>query len=357
MRTVALILPALAALAFVPAAAADPDPVLRIEFQARPADGAGTVRAASVERAVAIMRDRAARLAPKGATIRRSGADRIVARLPGVRDSVGAVRRLGAPGRLYVFDWEANVLDAGCRAHPERVDGGQQPVKGFYDAVLRASQCPPRPARPGAAGERFYVFDSATRRPIDGGVPYGSRAALEADLEARDLPFQPTVLTVPPGVLVLRAEDENPADYQRGDVDRWWVVNDDATLDGTDVERAAAGFEGSRGGRPTVQLDFTRAGRKAIRRLTRTIVRRAAANAGQNGGDPVAASHHFAIRLDDDVLLRPYVDFRKHPDGFGGSRGLQIAGGFGVRRTKDLAALIASRPLPLRMRTVSVRMR
>ena len=126
---------------------------------------------------------------------------------------------------------------------------------------------------------------------------------------------------------------------------------------GTDVERAAAGFEGSRGGRPTVQLDFTRAGRKAIRRLTRAIVRRAAANAGQNGGDPIAASHHFAIRLDDDVLLRPYVDFREHPDGFGGSRGLQIAGGFGVRRTKDLAALIASRPLPLRMRTVSVRMR
>ena len=90
-------------------------------------------------------------------------------------------------------------------------------------------------------------------------------------------------------------------------------------------------------------------------RTSAAIARRGADNAAINGGpgDSSAASHHFTIRLDDDLLSTPYVDFRANPDGIDGTTGVQIAGGFTVASARDLVVMLALPPLPMRVHVVS----
>ena len=85
-------------------------------------------------------------------------------------------------------------------------------------------------------------------------------------------------------------------------------------------------------------MEFTDKGRKAFAETTRAIAQRGADNAAINGGlqNPIAASHHFAIRLDNELISTPYINFRENPDGIDGSQGAQISGGFTIhdaRRT------------------------
>ena len=63
--------------------------------------------------------------------------------LPGVKNAERAADQVGTTAQLYFYDWEPNILDADCKTNPEQVNGGQQPITGLYNAVKRASKCPP----------------------------------------------------------------------------------------------------------------------------------------------------------------------------------------------------------------------
>ena len=160
---------------------------------------------------------------------------------------------------------------------------------------------------------------------------------------------------MPEGIIVLRDEDRRPVDQQRGQVDNWWVIKDNPVLSGSDIKNPEQNFENGAGGPPIVTMDFSDKGRKAFADTTRRIAQRGADNAAINGGlqDPIGASHHFAIRLDNELISTPYINFRENPDGIDGSQGAQISGGFTIQTAQDLARLLKIGALPLRLDLIS----
>ena len=52
-------------------------------------------------------------------------------------------------------------------------------------------------------------------------------------------------------------------------------------------------------------------------------------------GQPVESSFQtFAIVLDQEVVSRPFIDYRENPNGIDGRTGAQISGGFSSRRPR-----------------------
>src|SRR5215217_5081252 len=258
---------------------------------------------------------------------------------------------------MFFYDWEPNVLDEDCKTNPESVNGGQQPISGLYNAVKRASKCPPQIDDNNTTEGQFYAFDKKSHAPINDGIPDESRQALQEDLADQDPPLteKAEILEVPEGVLILRAEDQREPDQRRGELDQWWVIHDNPVLGGTDIKNPEQNFEGGTGGQPIVTMDFSDKGRKAFADTTRAIAQRGADNAALNGGlqDPIGASHHFAIRLDNELISTPYINFRENPDGIDGSQGAQISGGFTLQSAQDLARLLKTGALPVRLELIS----
>jgi SecD/SecF fusion protein len=221
------------------------------------------------------------------------------------------------------------------------VDGGQRPVTGLYEAVERASACPPGTGA--AAG--FYGFERRSHRPLHGGVPFATAAAAR---RAGGGAAETVVVRVPRGIAVLRSDDLRPPGQRRGPYNVGWVVRDDVALSGRAIRQPEQNFDSGAGGLPIVTMEFSAKGRAAFSRLTRAVARRGAEHAVP-GEDPVAGSHHFAMRLDDEILSKPYINFRENPEGIDGTTGAQIAGGFTLQGARDLATMLALPPLPVRI--------
>jgi SecD/SecF fusion protein len=58
------------------------------------------------------------------------------------------------------------------------------------------------------------------------------------------------------------------------------------------------------------------------------------------------ALQHIAIVLDDRIASVPFIDFRQVPDGIDGREGAQIQGGLTPERTRQIAAILNSGPMP-----------
>ena len=58
------------------------------------------------------------------------------------------------------------------------------------------------------------------------------------------------------------------------------------------------------------------------------------------------AVQHIAIVLDDRIASVPFIDFQETPDGIDGAAGVQIQGGLTSERTRQIAAILDSGPLP-----------
>jgi SecD/SecF fusion protein len=136
------------------------------------------------------------------------------------------------------------------------------------------------------------------------------------------------------------------------DPDRWWVLRDDPALSGTDIRNPEQNFDQQSGNEPIVTFDFTDRGRKAFQDTTRAIAIRGQDNAPP-GSDPVAASHHFAIALDNELVSTPFINYRENPDGIDGTNGAQISGGFTITSAQDLAKILKIGALPLRLDLIS----
>ena len=186
-------------------------------------------------------------------------------------------------------------------------------------------------------------------------MPEEDKADLQDDLAAQGLTEKAEILEVPEGIIVVRAVDERAPEDQRGEVDQWWVMEDNPILSGSDIKNPEQNFENGSGGPPIVTMEFSDRGRKAFAEATREIAQRGADNAALNGGlqNPIGASMSFAIRLDNELISTPYINFRENPDGIDGSQGAQISGGFTVQTAQDLARLLKIGALPLRLELIS----
>jgi SecD/SecF fusion protein len=309
------------------------------------------VTAESLQRALDIMRDRVDAFGVAEPELARTGRDQIEVNLPGVADAERAAQQVGSTAQLFFYDWEKNVLDESCKSDDTQINGGQQPVTGLYNAVKRASKCEiavPKNSQ-AAAAPRFYAFDKVSKKPFNNGLPDESRAASLDGLDDAQK-AKAEVLEVHPGVLVLR--DEKPS-AKAPDPDAYWIVRDDPGLSGTDIKNPEQNFDQRSGNEPIVTFDFTDKGRRAFQKITAEVAQRGADNANPLNPDPQQNSQHFAIALDNELVSIPFINYRENPDGIDGSTGAQISGGFTITSAQDLAKILKTGALPLRLELIS----
>ena len=142
--------------------------------------------------------------------------------------------------------------------------------------------------------------------------------------------------------------DEKPSP-DAADPDRYWVIQDNPALSGTDIKNPEQNFDDAR--EPIVTFDFTDKGRDAFQRITQNIAERGLDNA-LPGDNPINGSQHFAIVLDDE-LVSAYINYQENPQGIDGSTGAQISGSFTISSAQDLARILEIGALPIRLELVS----
>ena len=291
----------------------------------------GTDANAAAEASADVLRDRIAAAGIRGATVTVDG-DRVGVDVDGA--ARGQVAALAVPGKLEIYDWEASVLGRDGRPAPadDGTTGGQDAGRGAavseYEAVRRAAKAD-RTAGPPA----YWLVDTAQRLVLDG--PAWSRDALAG---------RGDVLEVPGGVRVVRAEGVPAA------ADRWYALADGAALGNADVADARAGVDPATG-EPIVTFDLTTRGQSAFSAVTREIARRGQATAVP-GEDPMRAAQHLAIVLDDQIASVPFINYREAPDGIDGKGGAQIQGGLTSQRTRQIATILDSGPMPATLEPV-----
>jgi SecD/SecF fusion protein len=323
---------------------------VQLVYQAKPTPQQPVVTQEALGRALDIMRQRVDAFGVSEPELSLLGANQLEVNLPGVSDAQRAADQVGSTAQLFFYDWEANILDDSCKTNPETNSNAEQPVAGLYKAVLQASKCKPQTDgnNNAAAAPRFYAFDKVSHKPLARGQSFESRqAALQA--VAPDQRSRATVLEVPTGILVVRAEKPS-ADAPAPDA--YWVIQDNPALSGTDIKNPKQSFDQQGGGGPIVTFDFTQKGRQAFQDITRRIAQRGQDNS-LPGQDPLSTSQHFAIVLDNQLVSAPYINFQENPDGIDGSTGAQISGGFTLQGAQDLAKILQIGALPIRLDLIS----
>src|SRR3954452_12416859 len=311
----------------------------------------------SIDRAIDVMRKRVDQLGVAKPEIQRTGQDQIDVSLPAANNADEARKQVGTTAQLFFYDWEQNVLGPGCKAAPTDANVTGGPAAGSaqaglsqYDAVKLAEGCKPSNHGNETTKGSLYVVDDKAKKVLAG--PEEDRASLNAAIRDKRLRLGGSVRVaeVPQGTIVVRAEK---ASAKSAPPNAFYVLRDDPALSGKDIKNPEQNFDNGAGGTgaPNVTFEFSNAGRKAWQQTTRQIAQR-----GQGqffGGDPQTAFQHFAIVLDGDVISAPYIDFNQNPDGIDGRQGSEISGGFTISSAQELANLLKTGALPIKLDLIS----
>lgn len=258
-------------------------------------------------------------VAPRG---RRSISVTLPASLPGKR----AAAEMGATGRLALYDWEPSLIG---REHAIGGHPGREPLGG---PLRRAELEWRRAGRPPGPKTRPLIYAGA--------FPTARRAR---ELAARRDP-RAAIVSEP-------AEGQNGG-FIRGAHPGWYALSGAPALTGAQITDPEATERGTGG--PALIFYFTASGRRAFRTVTREIARRGRREA-VGPVTPEAAeqvSGHFAVVVDDEVKIRPIVNFRENPNGIDGRTGAQITGGLSFSELRELAAVLRFGPLPVPLKLV-----
>jgi SecD/SecF fusion protein len=314
---------------------------IELILQGRPTPQA-QVTTDSINRAVDQIRSGCDQLGVSEIEVTRLGTDQISVGIPGATSLGKATECATKPARLYFYDWEANVI--GKKGSPQP---SEDPYTSLYDAVRAASKQSPS-CENCTSPARFYFFDSKPpHKLIDG--PETVRSDLYLRPNGRKRPHTGTVLTVPKGTLVL--SDTPSADSACRSRDCFFVIHDRSSLSGSEITNPEQNFD-PQTNEPNVTFSFTGSGRAKFHDVTRRIAQRGAANA-LPGENPAAASDHFAIVLDNEVVSRPIINYQENPDGIDGRTGAQISGGFNVDSAQKLAEFLKRGALQIDLKLIS----
>src|SRR3954447_15832512 len=254
---------------------------VQLVYKAEPTAQQPTITADAMQRSIDLMRQRVNALGVSEADLNQSGQDQIEVNLPGVKDANAAARQVGSTAQLFFYDWEANILDDKCKTNPDENANVRQPVVGLRTAVTQASKCTDVGAGKGsapraedsaggqsqaAAKPRYYVFDKTTKKPLNNGQSYDTRAQALQSLEKGEA-ANAEIIEVPAGVLVLRAESTTNNSDETVKPDRWWVIQDRPGLSGTDIKNPEQSADTTLGTEPIVTFNFTDKGRKAFQAI------------------------------------------------------------------------------------------
>src|SRR4051812_2715261 len=335
---------------------------VELVYQAKPTKFA-QVTSDSISRTLDIMRDRVDQLGVSEPELQRSGADQVVVSLPDVKNQQRAIEQVGTTAQMFFYDWEPNVLGENCKPNPtdQSTTGGSaagQPGSGtlsFYDAVTRASKCPAKTGQNTSEDAPvYYAVDNKNKKVLSGPEATEKDARDAAADDVKKGATLSEVVSVQPGTVVVEAEydaDKKPKDPNTA---QYYVLNDNFALRGTDIKDPQQNFDNGTGGSgaPIVTFNFTDKGQKIWQSTTRKIVQRGQAQQ-LPGQDPQAAFQHFAVVLDGKLITVPYIDFQQNPDGIDGSNGSQIEGGFTITSAQNLASLLKSGALPIKLELIS----
>jgi SecD/SecF fusion protein len=323
---------------------------VQLVYEGQPTAQQPTVTQEALQRSLDIMRERVDAFGVAEPELLLAGGSQIEVNLPGVEDAEDAERQIGSTAQLFFYDWEQNILGDNCRPDPSENANQKQAITGLRNAVAQASKCDPQ--RDGnnnsADAPRFYAFNEETKQPLNNGLSSTSRRdALESLDEGQRANAE--VLEVPEGILVVRDEKPSP---DAPDPDRYWIVQDNPALSGTDIRNPEQNFDQQGGNEPIVTFDFTDDGRDAFQRITAQIAQRGVDNSFP-GENPINGSQHFAIVLDDELVSAPFINYAENPDGIDGRTGAQISGSFTIDSAQDLAKILEIGALPIRLELVS----
>lgn len=240
---------------------------------------------------------------PDGVTVTLSHAT------PGARNRILA---LAAPGRLAIYDWEADVIAPDGKTVVRRLQANDP-------TALKISQGTDGwgPGSPESGGISLHQA-----------LALGGRAATDGSF------------------VLLQAMDDDPLHPTSRDAPgaRFFVLRGAAALMNGDVGNPQAITTNP--GEPIVTFELTPAGRRAFQALTATLARRGA----QISGPGATFDQHFAIAVDNKLVTVPFIDFKSYPDGIDGNYGADIAGDLSIQSAKDIAVLLRYGPLPVNLR-------
>ena len=324
-------------------------------YQAKPTKQA-QVTSESVNQTIDIMRKRIDTLGVAEPEIQRTGADQIDVSLPNVTNADQAAAQVGKTAQLYFYDWETNVLGPNCKPAPANADvtGGASAGSGAgavtqYEAVQRASKCPETNTGKETTTGSYYLVNDKTKTVLAG--PQETKADLEGEITNSKIAqtADTSIVEVKSGTIVVQAE--GPAKGKGAD--QYYVLRDNPALGGTDITDPKQSFANGGGGTgaPTVNFSFTDKGQAVWQDITRKIAQR-----GQDsffGGDARSAFQHFAIVLDGKLISAPYIDFQQNPDGIDATNGSEISGGFTIQTAQELANLLKTGALPIKLDLIS----
>jgi len=341
---------------------------VELVYQAKPTKFS-KVTGDAMSRTIDIMRDRVDQLGVAEPEIQRSGSDQIDVALPDVTNAARAAQQVGTTAQMFFYDWEPNVLGANCKPDPtnQNVTGGQaagQPGSGslsYYAALKLAAKCPAKPSQNTSTNTpSYYLVDNNAQQVIAG--PEGTEGDIWTEPQFlkthQKAPKKgQAIVTVQPGTSVVEAEYDKNApknDVAGNNQAQWFVINDNFALRGTDIKDPAQSFDNGTGGtgEPIVTFNFTDKGKSIWQKVTKQIAQR-----GQNEaipGQPAQAFfQHFAVVLDNKLITVPYIDYQQNPDGIDASNGSQIQGSFTITSAQNLANLLKSGALPIRLEQIS----
>jgi SecD/SecF fusion protein len=331
-------------------------------YQAKPTKFAPKVTGDALQRTLEIMRERVDQLGVAEPEILRSGSDQINVNLPDVKNAAEAESQVGQVAQMFFYDWEKNVLGDDGQPHPADPNvtgdgsaGTGAAARSLFESLKIAAKRPAHKYPLDTHTGQYYGVAQKQQTVVCG--PQETLSALKSDCESalRKAPNRTLGVTYPQlkitkvneGTVIVRAEQSDKAKQK---TDQWYVLNDDPVLRGTDIKNPEQNFDEFSA--PNVTFDFTGHGKRVWQRVTRETAQRGAAQ-HVPGQDPQSAFQHFAIRLDQDLISVPYIDFQRNPDGIDASNGSEISGGFTIDSAQRLANLLKTGALPLKLELIS----
>ena len=118
---------------------------VQLIYRGQPTAQQPTVTQEALQRSLDIMRDRVDALGvAEPELMALAGEEQIEVNLPGVENADRAEEQVGNTAQMFLYDWEAVILDEDCRTDPDENANNRQAITGFFNAVRQASQCDPQ---------------------------------------------------------------------------------------------------------------------------------------------------------------------------------------------------------------------
>jgi SecD/SecF fusion protein len=332
----------------------------QLVYEARPTPEVQNPTGADIDRAINIIRTRTDKFGVAEPEISRVGALGIQVGLPSVQNAQQAIEQVGKTAQLYFYDLEANIIPPDRKGVPQDPPNSPDPNPNIYtfpdlwSGVQFAQKQKPECDGCTTTGPSYYLFDKKSHKLLSG--PAETTKDLFLPFRNGKQPEGSVIETVPKGTLVAAAPNSPSLSLSQSELANspQFVLKDRPALSGSEISDPQQNFEPTTN-QPIVTFDFTGGGQEAFQKVTQTIAERGRATAPITFTPDQADqySQHFAIVLDNQVFSSPIINFQENPTGIDGKNGAEISGNFTISSAQDLALILQTGALPVKLVLVS----